>query len=94
MSEGAATPLPAKVTVATAPAVIETLSAGLAAGSRAFDLAGCTEFDSALIAVLLELDRQARRAGGSPLRVLNPPPNLRKLAALYGVDGILLDERN
>ena len=94
MSDGTAFPLPGSVTCATAPAVLEALSARLADGARAFDLAGCVEFDSALIAVLLELDRRARRAGGSPLRVLNPPPNLRKLAALYGVDGVLLDERN
>lgn len=82
---------PPSVTCANAPEVLQALSA---AGGADLDLAGCETFDSALIAVLLELRRRASRAGTQPPRALNPPANLRKLAALYGVDGILFDERH
>jgi len=44
-------------------------------------------FDSAALAVLAAL----RRDAGGPLRFANPPANLRKLAALYGVDALLFD---
>lgn len=58
-------------------------AAGLASGS--IDLAGLTVFDSAALAVLAALRRQA----AGPLHFANPPANLRKLAALYGVDALL-----
>ena len=94
MTERAVIRFPAKVTFADAPALLARLAPALGAGARDLDLAGCEEFDSSLIGVLLELGRRAVAAGGPGCRVLNPPPNLRKLAKLYGVDGILLDERN
>lgn len=54
------------------------------------DLAPLRDFDSAAIAVLLAIRR--RGAGsGQRVRCVNPPPNLRKLAALYDVDGLLFD---
>ncbi len=93
--------LPARVDLETAPAVLEAACGALAGGTRAFDLAGCAQFDSGLVAVLIEL---ARRAGGGAggeageagkagagLRILNVPPNLRRLAALYGVEELLLE---
>ncbi|MEI6548241.1 MAG: STAS domain-containing protein [Burkholderiales bacterium] len=66
-------------------------AAGLATGSTSgpttasIDLAGLTVFDSAALAVLAALRREA----AGPLRFANPPANLRKLAALYGVDTLL-----
>jgi phospholipid transport system transporter-binding protein len=81
------------VTFATAPGVLAAAAPALARGARDVDLAGCGEFDSSLIAVLLELRRRAAGTGrGCAIR--NAPANLRKLAELYGVDGILLDARD
>ena len=62
---------------------------GPAAGSTpgSIDLAGLTVFDSAALAVLAAL----RRDADGSLRFANPPPNLRKLAALYGVDALLFE---
>jgi ABC-type transporter Mla MlaB component len=53
--------------------------------SGSIDLAGLTVFDSAALAVLAALRREA----AGPLHFANPPDNLRKLAALYGVDALL-----
>ena len=91
MGSEAVVAVPSSVTCANAPEVLRALSS---AAALSLDLAPCQSFDSSLIAVLLELRRRAAQAAAEPLRVLNPPPNLRKLAALYGVDGILFDERN
>lgn len=62
-------------------------ASGSAAGSPSgsIDLAGLTVFDSAALAVLAALRREA----AGPLHFANPPANLRKLAALYGVDALL-----
>lgn len=106
--------LPARVDFETAPAVLEAAGRALAGGAREFDLADCRRFDSALLAVLLELSRRVAAApaprdapagaapasaagSGAPVsvcRVLNVPPNLRKLAALYGVDELLFEQRD
>ena len=53
--------------------------------SGSIDLAGLTVFDSAALAVLAALRREA----AGPLHFANPTANLRKLAALYGVDALL-----
>ncbi len=55
--------------------------------SASIDLAGLTVFDSAALAVLAAL----RRDAAGSLRFANPPANLRKLAALYGVEALLFD---
>ena len=55
------------------------------ATAASIDLAGLTVFDSAALAVLAALRREA----AGPLRFANPPANLRKLATLYGVDTLL-----
>jgi phospholipid transport system transporter-binding protein len=54
------------------------------------DLAALSQFDSSAVAALVAL---SRRAAGRRLQLhcANVPPNLRKLAALYGVDGALFD---
>lgn len=83
--------LPVRVVFDTVPALLVQADAVLAAGAGdvEVDLSGCAEFDSSLIALLLELRR--RRAGSSGLlQVTGVPPNLHKLAALYGVDELLL----
>ncbi|MEN9314836.1 MAG: hypothetical protein RIS35_1229 [Pseudomonadota bacterium] len=86
--------LPRSVTFRTAVAVLDAMQPAIVSGAREFDLAECEEFDSSLVAVLLELFRRATQAGGAGCRVTNPPANLRKLASLYGVDGILFDQRD
>lgn len=58
----------------------------LRAGETGIDLAPYRVVDSSALAALLELRRSA---GGGSVRFLNPDGNLRKLAALYGVEGLL-----
>ncbi len=66
--------------------------AGLpAGGSLRLDLSALQGFDSSAVAALVALARRANRAGAA-VTCLNVPPNLRKLAALYGVDRILFGE--
>lgn len=66
--------------------------AGLAAGGTLrLDLAALQGFDSSAVAALMALARRANRVGAT-VTCLNVPPNLRKLAALYGVDRILFGE--
>ena len=75
------------------PAAAETVGAGAspapgiarAAGPLDIDLAGCQSFDSSVLAVLLELGRQAS-AAGTRCRLHRVLPNLRKLASLYGAE--------
>jgi ABC-type transporter Mla MlaB component len=56
-----------------------------ASADASIDLAGLTDFDSAALAVLAAL----RRDASGSLRFANPPAKLRQLAALYGVDALL-----
>jgi len=86
--------LPRRVVFANAPELLEALARELRPGaSSGVDLADCVEFDSSLIGLLLELARRAR-AGGGALRLRNPSLNLRKLAGLYGVEELLLVDRD
>ena len=73
---------------ATASAELAICARALAGGARVFDLADCADFDSSLIALLLELRRQAAPRGWAP-RFEGVAPRLRGLAALYGVEGLL-----
>ena len=57
-------------------------------GVRVVDLAGVTEMDSALLALLLAWLRDARLRE-RPLEIANPPESLRTIARLYGVDSLL-----
>lgn len=80
--------VPVRVTLAEAAAFRSAALAACAAGDREFDLGALAEYDSSVVAVLLEI----RRAVGSEgARFLNVPANLRKLASLYGVDPLLFD---
>jgi phospholipid transport system transporter-binding protein len=62
-----------------------------AAGASVVDLGALADFDSSAVAALVALGRRAA-ASGTRLRCVNAAPNLRKLAALYGVDGLLFDD--
>jgi phospholipid transport system transporter-binding protein len=77
--------VPAEITLATAPAALVAARAALRDAGGELDLAGLTRFDSAAVAVLVAL----RREGGAGVRFGNVPPNLRKLASLYGVETAL-----
>ncbi|HEX9395145.1 MAG TPA: STAS domain-containing protein [Burkholderiales bacterium] len=57
-------------------------------GVRVIDLAGVTEMDSALLALLLAWLRDARQRERT-LEIANPPESLRTIARLYGVDEVL-----
>ncbi len=78
------------LTVLNAKTALAHGAAAIAAGQGTIDLARVKVVDSAAVAVLLAWQRAARAAGAT-LQILNPPENLEKLAALYGVDGLLAD---
>jgi len=61
-----------------------------AAGEGPFevDLGGVTRADSAALALLLELSREAR-AAGRELKCLGAPEQLRRLAGFFGVTEVL-----
>jgi phospholipid transport system transporter-binding protein len=88
VAAGAVHRLPASVVYATASAELAGCARALAEGAQVFDLSACADFDSSLIALLLELRRQAAPRGFVP-RLEGAPARLRGLAALYGVDGLL-----
>jgi len=52
------------------------------------DLSGVTRADSAALALLLELARQAK-SRGRELRCLGTPEQLRRLAGFFGVTDVL-----
>jgi phospholipid transport system transporter-binding protein len=80
-----AAPFPAEITLETAPRALEAARAALRAGGGRLDLAPLARFDSAAVAVLVALRREA----GPDVGFESPPPNLRKLASLYGVEAAL-----
>lgn len=70
--------------------VLSALTDALRAGVQCLDLAALTEFDSSALSVLLAVRRA--RGNGTPLRCINAPDKLRKLANLYGVEPLVFDE--
>jgi phospholipid transport system transporter-binding protein len=60
----------------------------LAQGKTTFDLSGVTEIDSSGLAVLFGWQRAAQ-ASGKAITIINPPHNLRSLADVYDVSGLL-----
>lgn len=62
--------------------------AAISAGETVFDLAGVKSADSSGVALLLAWQRRALSAGHR-LTFINVPDNVRKLAALYGVDTLV-----
>ncbi len=80
---------PARVRAGEAEQFVAASVARLPAGDAVqLDLAALTDLDSSAVAALLAILRQAR-ARSCALQCVNAGPNLRKLAALYGVDRIL-----
>lgn len=76
---------------AQVPAALATARAALereADGPVELDLSGVTRVDSAGLALLLELARQAR-ARGRELRCTGAPAQLRRLAEFFGISAVL-----
>lgn len=71
-------------------AALDAARAGMNGGQGPFelDLGGVTRADSAALALLLELSRQAR-ARGRELRCSGAPEQLRRLAGFFGVTDVL-----
>jgi phospholipid transport system transporter-binding protein len=79
--------LPATLTMNDAAAAVQAAAAAAqSAGQWHFDASAITRFDSAAIATLLELRRQA---GGQPFSVTGTPAAMKELAGLYGVAELL-----
>ena len=93
--EGSCIALTGPVTLANVAAVLEEGRRHLGEGRRKqdeavckIDLAGVTEMDSALLALLLAWLRDAQQRERK-LEIANPPESLRTIARLYGVDELL-----
>jgi phospholipid transport system transporter-binding protein len=73
-----------------AVAALDAAQAALAGGQGPFevDLGGVTRADSAGLALLLELAREAR-AAGRELRCTRVPEQLARLAGFFGVTDVL-----
>jgi phospholipid transport system transporter-binding protein len=76
------------MTMSDAAALLAEGEAAIASSSATFDLAAVTDLDSSSLAVVFGWMRAAQ-AGGKSLRLLNPPPNLLSLAAVYDVADLL-----
>lgn len=77
------------VTLANVAEVLEEGRKHLEDGVESVDLAGVTEMDSALLALLLAWLREAKSRNRG-LALANPPQALRTIARLYGVDTLLV----
>lgn len=84
--------LPSRLTMREARAASAALGSGVAAAVRGtrlvIDAAALQELDTAALAVLLQARRDAQ-ARGVELVVEGAPPQLRRIAALYGVEALL-----
>lgn len=80
--------LPDTVTLATAAQTLRALEPALGGAPVEVDASTLRDFDSAALAVLLQLRRSAQAAGGD-LRISGAPRPLAELAQLYGVDEAL-----
>ena len=80
--------LPAKLSIAEAGAAVSVLAAQASQGSGALvvDASALADFDSAAIAVLLELKRLAK---GRAFSVSGAPTAMIELAGLYGMADLL-----
>jgi phospholipid transport system transporter-binding protein len=85
--------LPAKLNIAEAGAAVAALAPQASQGSGALvvDASALDEFDSAAIAVLLELKRVAT---GRAFSVSGAPTAMVELAGLYGVADLLAFENH
>jgi phospholipid transport system transporter-binding protein len=84
--------LPARLTMREGRAASAALAVGVAAaagGERlVIDASALQELDTAALAVLLQARRDAQ-ARGVEVVVEGAPPQLRRIAALYGVEALL-----
>jgi len=76
------------MTMDHAAALLAQGAVALAQGKTAFDLSGVTAIDSSGLAVLFGWQRAAK-AQGKDIAIVNPPHNLRSLADVYDVSGLL-----
>lgn len=76
------------VTMANATQVLEESSRVFQGTEIVVDLSGVTEVDSAAVSLLLEW-RRAAAAAKRRIAYTNVPGNLKSLADLYGVAGLL-----
>lgn len=86
--EGARLVLSGPVTLANVAALLEEGRRHVEEGVESIDLQGVTEMDSALLALLLAWQREAKSRDRS-LTLANPPQALSTIARLYGVDTLL-----
>lgn len=81
-----------ELSFASVAAALESARAALESGTASnpfeVDLSGVTRADSAALALLLELSREAR-AAGRELKCLGAPEQLRRLAGFFGVTEVL-----
>ena len=82
--------LPATAHLPEAAALAQQFGAEIAAGSgpAVLDASALSTFDTSTIALLMQLQRDAKRSGRT-LDLQGLPAQLRQLAELYGVDGLL-----
>jgi phospholipid transport system transporter-binding protein len=76
------------LTLATVPALADTVHEHLRQGARIVDFRGVTEVDSAAVALALEWLRQAAQ-NNREVRLANLPLAMQNLAKLYGVSELL-----
>ena len=81
--------LTAKEATDTLRMLTQTMRQEAGEGDVLVDAGSLQHFDSAALAVLLEIDRLAQ-AWGRGFAVRSAPVKLAALAKLYGVDGLLL----
>lgn len=91
----AALTLPQKVGLGNAPQVLaalsHTLEAEPAQSPVELDASSLVDFDSAVLAVMLECQRRAQ-ASGHALSLVGAPPKLVELARVYGLSELLWPE--
>lgn len=78
--------LPPTLTLDDAAVALKALPAD--GSARVVDAADLREFDSSVLALLLEAKRRAQ-ARGQTFEVRDAPVKLKQLAQLYGVSGLL-----
>jgi len=86
--DGARMAVSGAVTLGNVAQLLEEGREHLAAGVRTVDLAGVTELDSSLLALLLAWLREAK-GRGQELVFANLPESAQTIAKLYGVHGLL-----
>lgn len=83
--------LDGRITMRTAEAWRARGREQLRGGDLEVDFAAVTEADSSALALLLDWMRVARNSG-QVLRPRGVPEGLRSLAALYGIDDLLVEQ--